>query len=131
MVQGWIDEVRGYAVRQAIAGTDVTGGRYKVVRGRSNRKLTDKAEGRLTQYLRAEAYDRPKLIGVTEAEKRLAKILGWEKPKIKELMDEITEKPEGKPTLAPSNDPRPAVSAGPNFTAVSDTTEITDTADWL
>ena len=132
MVTGWIEEVRGYAVRQAMAGTDVTGGRYKVVRGRSNRKMNDKAEAQLTRYLRAEAYDRPKLIGVTEAEKRLAKILGWEKPKIKEFMEEITERPEGKLTLAPSNDSRPAVNAGPNFTAVTATTETTvDTADWL
>lgn len=130
MVTGWIEEVRGYAVRQAMAGHDVTSGRYKVVRGRTNRKLTDKAEAQLTRYLQAQAYDKPKLVGVTEAEKRLAK-LGWEKPKIKEFMEGITERPEGKLTLAPSSDSRPAVSTGHNFTAVTESTENNEMADWL
>lgn len=131
MVQGWIDEVRGFVQSRLEVGEDLTGGKFKLVRGRANRKLNDKAEGRLTQYLRAEAYDRPKLIGITEAEKRLAKILGWEKPKIKELMDEITDRPEGKLTLAPITDSRPAAS--PVFVPVSIEAETaTETSlDWL
>lgn len=129
MVQGWVDEVRGFVLSRLEVGEDLTGGRYKLVRGRANRKLNDKAEGRLTQYLRAEAYDRPKLVGVTEAEKRLAKILGWEKPKIKALMDEITDRPEGKLTLAPMSDSRPAVGAV--FTAILEETNETENLDWL
>lgn len=125
MVESWIDEVRSYARRKLELGDDITGGLYKLVRGKANRKLTDKAEAELVKFLKDKAYE-SKLIGVTEAEKRLAKNLGWEKAEIKAFMEGITERPEGALTLVPASDSRPAVVAGHGFTPVA-----TDNLDWL
>lgn len=118
-VESWISEVRGYALNALQSGQDVTAGRYKVVHGQSRRRYTDAAEERLTATLRAKAYEDPKIVGITRAEKLLADELGWEKAKVKEFMAGITEKPLGNPVLVPADDPRPAIEA-PKFTAVDD-----------
>lgn len=108
MVESWIEEVRGYARQSLELGNDVTGGAYKLVRGGTKRRMKDVAETELAKLLRADAFEQ-KLVGVTEAEKRLADRLGWEKAKIKEFMATITESPEGKLTLVPASDNRQAV----------------------
>lgn len=125
MVCAWIDEVRGYVHRKIEAGEDPTDGAFKLVRGKANRKMSDKAEVELAKYLKARAYEQ-KLIGVTEAEKRLSKELGWEKADVKAFMEQITERPEGKLLLAPEADSRPAVQVGPLFTPVEN-----NNLDWL
>lgn len=108
MVESWIDEVRAFARQSLELGNDVTGGAYKLVRGRTRRVMKDVAEGELVKLLRADAFEQ-KLVGVTAAEKLLAERLGWEKPKIKEFMATITDTPPGNLTLVPASDARQAV----------------------
>lgn len=76
---------------------------YKLVNGRSQRKWVDGkvAEESLVEMLGDEAYI-TKLVSPTQAEKLLGKA------KAKEVTD-LWHKPNGKPTLAPESDPRPAV----------------------
>lgn len=117
VVESWIDEVRAYARQSLELGNDVTGGAYKLVRGRTRRVMKEAAEGELAKLLRADAYEQ-KLVGVTEAEKRLADRLGWEKAKIKEFMTTITETPLGNLTLVPASDARQAVQPTSGFSPV-------------
>jgi hypothetical protein len=73
---------------------------YKLVEGRSIRKWNAKAEHKLIRKLGTKAYSR-KLIGIGAAEKELGK----------DFIKELTIKPEGKPTLAPSSDKRSAIDS--------------------
>jgi hypothetical protein len=75
------------------SGGDFPG--YKLVAGRSNRVWTPEAEAFLKKELKARAYDK-KLIGITKAEKMLGP----------GPIRDYTHKPEGKPTLAKSDDAR-------------------------
>jgi hypothetical protein len=126
MVESWIDEVRGYARHSLELGNDVTGGAYKLVRGRTRRVMKDAAESELVKLLRADAFEQ-KLVGVTAAEKLLAERLGWEKPKVKEFMATITESPLGGLTLVPAADARQAVQPTSGFFPV----EGADSAGFL
>lgn len=68
---------------------------YKIVEGRSIRKWKEGAETKIVEQLGDDAFDK-KLIGITKAQKLLGK----------DAMEELTEKPQGKPTLAPEEDKR-------------------------
>lgn len=93
LIVDFLNAVEASVVERLISGERFEG--YKMVRGRANRKWTDKAEAFLEKELGEEAYTK-KLIGIGAAEKALGK----------DAISEITEKPEGKPTLAVMSDKR-------------------------
>lgn len=97
-VEEWAKKVKATAQELAEAGARING--FKLVEGRSVRVWNDKAEKVLTELLGDGAHD-AKLIGITAAEKLLGKdvVAGLE----------ITDKPEGKPTLVSQDDKRPEI----------------------
>lgn len=100
----WAKSVKDYAHREAIQNSAEFHG-WKVVKGRSNRKLIDEQEafGRLEDA----GYSLAGLIrlkGLTELEE----IIG--KQQLAEILDGLIVKPEGKPTLVREDDARPAIN---------------------
>ena len=98
----WADDIKAYALEQALSGTSYPG--FKLVEGRSVRKYTDEAA--VVNAVASEGFDpfEKKLLGITAMQKLLGKA------KFDELLSELVEKPKGKPTLVPESDKRPAVS---------------------
>ena len=78
---------------------------YKVVAGKSNRKYTNPAAvAAAVQAYGKNPYKEPELLGVTAMEQ----LLGG--TQFEALLGSLTEKPQGKPTLVPCSDKRPAWS---------------------
>lgn len=97
---GWVNDVKAYALEQAISGKQYPG--FKVVEGRSNRRYTDgDAVAAVITEAGFDPYER-KLMGVTA----MTKMLGTKK--FNTLLGSLIEKPQGKPTLVPESDKRPA-----------------------
>lgn len=98
----WVNDVKEYALQQALSGTEFTG--FKVVEGRSNRKYTD--EEAVAYIVKDHGFDpyEKKLLGVTA----MTSLLG--KKKFDELLSGLIAKPPGKPTLVPISDKRQAMS---------------------
>lgn len=95
----WINDIKEYALTQAIAGKQFTG--YKVVAGRSTRKYTDeKAVAETVSGAGFDPYEH-KVLGITA----MTKLLG--KKKFDSLLGTLIEKPQGKPTLVSNSDKRP------------------------
>ena len=90
---------------------------YKVVAGRANRKYTDEAA--VIEAANAAGYHdiyKKSLISITEMEKLMGK------KTFTEVLGGLVIKPQGKPTLVPASDKRPAIHTGANH----DFTEITE-----
>ena len=102
LIVSWLDAVEHY-ISETIyyENCDAFAG-HKLVEGRSLRQWRDdaSAEKRLTALLGEEAFER-KLLSVAKAEKALGK------KRTAEISD-LVEKPQGKPTLVPVDDPRPS-----------------------
>lgn len=98
----WANDVKEYALKAAISGKEWTG--WKVVEGRSNRRYTD--ERLVAAAAIAAGYDpyEQKLLGITEMQKALGKA------KFDEVLGAFVTKPQGKPTLVPMSDKRPALT---------------------
>ena len=98
----WVNDIKEYALQQALSGTKYDG--YKVVEGKSNRKYVD--EGAVASIVTDAGYDpyEKKLLGITA----MTSLLG--KTKFAELLGGLIEKPQGKPTLVPETDKRPALN---------------------
>lgn len=112
----WIKTVRETMHRRLNAGEKIEG--YKLVSGRpGNRKWRDEKEAEaLMKKMRVkepEMYER-KLISPTKAEK-LAKTEAIGPRQWKQL-EELIERPEGKPAVALESDPRPAITLADDFT---------------
>lgn len=113
MIEEWLKSVRAEVERRLLAGLDVPG--FKVVQGKQGNRAwkdADDAEAQLkAMRLKVEEMYDLKLISPTSAEKLAkAKVIGprqWTK-----LQDQITRS-EGKPSVAPATDPRPALSVTP------------------
>ena len=74
-----------------------------MVEGRSNRRyVNDKAAADKVQSAGYDPYEH-KILGITA----MTKMLG--KTKFEELLSGLIEKPQGKPTLVPMSDKRPAM----------------------
>lgn len=102
----WASDVKEYALQQAISGKEWTG--WKLVEGRSNRKYTSEAAVATTvEGAGFDPYER-KLLGVTAMQKMLGKT------RFEELLAPYIEKPQGKPTLVPESDKRPAMNTAKN-----------------
>ena len=99
----WVGDIKEYALQQAIQGKQWT--EWKLVEGRSNRKYTDEAAvAKAVAEAGFDPYER-KLLGVTA----MTSLLG--KNKFEELLGSLVVKPQGKPTLVPMSDKRPAMNA--------------------
>lgn len=110
----WYTDIQAYALEALLAGKDIPG--YKVVEGRSIRAFKDAEEAINTLINNgveeALIYDRkPKSLS------ELEKMLG--KKQFAEMLADQIVKPQGKPTLVPADDKRPAYnSAVADFTGV-------------
>ena len=98
----WASDIRDYALQAAIGGKHWTG--YKLVEGRSNRKYTD--ERAVVAAVRAAGYEpyEHKVLGVTA----MTTMLG--KKQFNDILGGFVTKPQGKPTLVPDSDKRPAMT---------------------
>jgi hypothetical protein len=98
----WVNDIKEYALQQAISGKEWTG--FKLVEGRSNRRYIDEAA--VTQTVTDAGFDpyERKLLGITAMQKLLGK------SRFDELLSAYIEKPQGKPTLVPESDKRPVMN---------------------
>lgn len=102
----WAADIKEYALQQAISGKAWNG--WKLVEGRSNRKYTnDSAVADAVSKAGFDPYER-KVLGVTSMQKLLGK------SRFDELLAAYIEKPQGKPTLVPESDKRPAMNTAKN-----------------
>jgi hypothetical protein len=110
MVEDWCKAVRAEVERRLLAGQTVDG--YKLVEGRrGNRTWSD--EGAVEKLFKSfrlrqeEMYDL-KLISATKAEKLLK-----ENPKRWAKTEQLITRSDGKPSVAPATDKRPAMDVKP------------------
>lgn len=102
----WAADVKEYALQQAVSGKEWSG--WKLVEGRSNRKYTNDAVVAATvEGAGFDPYER-KVLGITAMQKLLGK------SRFEELLAPYIEKPQGKPTLVPESDKRPAINTAKN-----------------
>ena len=96
----WADDVKEYALQQAVGGKKWTG--WKLVEGRSNRRYTN--EDRVANVVIHAGFDpyERNVLGITAMQKLLGKT------RFEKLLTPYIEKPQGKPTLVPESDKRPA-----------------------
>ena len=101
-IKSWCTAVEDYALAKAIGGHEFNG--FKVVEGRSIRKVTDPNE--LYARLVAEGYEPADIYKPAElkAVGELEKLTG--KAKFATLAKGCIDKPQGKPTLVPNTDKR-------------------------
>lgn len=104
---GWANDLKKYAFEKALQGHIWEG--FKLVAGRSNRAYADEdkiaAELQAIGYINEQLYNM-KLKGLTDMQKLVGK----------STMDDLEIegliiKPEGKPTLVPASDKRPAIAS--------------------
>lgn len=104
-IRRWLTDLENKVFTSLADGVPVRG--WKLVAGRSNRKYTDEAQ--VAETLKSSGFEENeiferKLLTITALEKNLGK------KTVAEILEGLIEKPEGKPTLAPESDKRPAIS---------------------
>jgi hypothetical protein len=110
-IEAWFKACGALALTQPPSG-------WKVVEGETKRKWIEEESAHavlVTEGLDTSAFYEQKLVGITEATKlikeQIAKESNGDKAAAKERVDALAGqlfcKPKGKPTLAPSSDPRP------------------------
>jgi hypothetical protein len=101
----WANEIKAYALEAAVShGKEWHG--FKLVEGRSNRRYAN--EEAVAEAAKAAGYRdiyRQSLITLTEMEALLGK------KRFVEVLGELVIKPQGKPTLVPISDKRPAIAS--------------------
>ena len=97
----WANDIKNYALQTALGGKQWNG--WKLVEGRSNRRYTDEAA--VADAVSAAGYDpyERKVLGITA----MTSLLGQKR--FEEVLGGYIEKPQGKPTLVPESDKRPAI----------------------
>lgn len=102
----WANDIKEYALQAAVGGKEWHG--WKLVEGRSNRRYTD--ENVVATTVTAAGFDpyEHKVLGVTA----MTSLLG--KKRFEEVLSGYIEKPQGKPTLVPESDKRPAMNTAKN-----------------
>lgn len=102
----WANDVKEFALQQAISGKEWPG--WKLVEGRSNRRYFN--ENAVIVAVTQAGYDpyEKKVLGITAMQKALGKT------RFNELVAPYVEKPQGKPTLVPESDKRPAMNTAKN-----------------
>lgn len=100
----WLTGVEEYSLEQALSGVQYQG--FKIVEGRSIRKITNPTavmELLGKEDFAKEAYIKPtELRSITDLEKLIGK------KRFGAICAEYINKPQGKPTLVPESDKRPA-----------------------
>ena len=98
----WLGTVEKFALDQANNGHAYPG--LKLVEGRSVRRYTD--EDAVAQAVEKTGHDpyEKKLLGITA----MTKMLG--KKQFQDTLGDLVHKPQGKPTLVPESDKRPALA---------------------
>ena len=110
MVKSWATSMEEFALKQALDGVTFPG--YKLVEGRSVRKITD--EGAVISILAKQGYDESEymkpstLCGIGDLEKLIGK------KAFSSLCADYIIKPAGKPTLVTADDKRPAYNSADN-----------------
>ncbi len=106
----WVSQLEKYALESLVSGAEVPG--WKLIEGRSNRVITNPqaaAEALIkADYEEAVIYKPKELLSLTELEKLTGK------DAFKELVQPFVTKPQGKPTLVPEDDKRPAMQLKPS-----------------
>lgn len=107
MFVDWIGSVHEYALEKAIKEGKTWPG-FKLVEGRSNRKITDEVE--VVKVLKKhgqkeEDFYQKKLIGITALQNLLGILV------FNDLLSKYLIKPAGKPTLVTEKDKRPALNS--------------------
>jgi hypothetical protein len=105
-VSAYINAVGSYILKTALEGRSWEG--LKVVEGRTQRKIGDEAKAE--ELLKARGFTEEdiynfKIKGLGDLEK----LVGGKK-QFEEGLGSVVTKPLGAPTLAPVNDPRPAIN---------------------
>ena len=109
----WANEIQAYAQDAAVNHGKVWRG-FKLVATRTNRRYTD--EETVIQAAKDAGYTdifKKSLIPITEMEKLMSK------KEFNRILGSLVEKPQGRPTLVPNTDKRPALintGAGDDFT---------------
>ena len=100
----WLTGVEEYSLEQALSGVQYQG--FKIVEGRSVRKITNQAA--VMELLGKEGFAKEAYIKPTELRSitDLEKLIG--KKRFCTICAEYINKPQGKPTLVPESDKRPA-----------------------
>jgi hypothetical protein len=99
----WASDIKAYALDAALQGKQWRD--WKLVAGRSNRKISN--EVKASEILESNSYTdiyKHELLGITALEKAVGK------ERLSTLLGGLIIKPEGKPTLVPSSDKRPAIN---------------------
>lgn len=110
---GYFTKLRDRATAELLAGGEVPG--LKLVAGRSTRYISDEVEAvklLAEAGVPAEMYQTTKLAGITELGRNLGK------KRFEELLGDLIERKEGKPTLAMSDDPRPNIKPTDYFEGI-------------
>ena len=110
LIEGWCKAIRAEVERELLAGTPVAG--YKLVQGRKSARSWSNAEDaeamlKSMRLKQEQMYDL-KLISPTTAEKVLK-----ESPKRWKRIEPLISQAEGKPSVAPVTDKRPALERKP------------------
>ncbi len=104
-LKSWVENLEKVSLNRILSGGDVPG--WKIIDGRSNRKLSDAdaalAELEKAGYEEAALYER-KPLALGELEKMLSS------EDRQAILSKYIVKPQGKPTLAPEDDARPAMT---------------------
>lgn len=106
VIELFVKAVKDRALAELKNGLDVPG--YKLVEGRPGNRAwretaMDEIEGQLTHALGEQAYD-IKLISPAKAENLLKKTPTWK------VLDALTDRARGKPTVVKASDKRPALT---------------------
>lgn len=104
----WVADVKDYALQAALSGKEWHD--WKLVAGRSVRRyVNDEAVAQAVQDAGYDPYEK-KLLGITAMTAALGK------KKFAEIIEGrgLIEKPQGKPTLVPMSDRRPALNTAKN-----------------
>lgn len=119
MLQSWIDRVKEASLERALRGEEFPG--WKVVAGRSTRKITDPTQ--LVVRLTAEGFESGHLFRPQELRTLtdLEKIVG--KKRFAEVCGDCVEKKPGKPTLVPETDKRESLDPKNDFNFISETNQ--------
>ena len=113
----WASEIQAYAQDAAVNHGKVWRG-FKLVATRTNRRYTD--EEAVIQAAKDAGYTdifKKSLIPITEMEKLMGK------KNFTSILGSLVEKPQGRPTLVPETDKRPALKktgAGEEFTEIKE-----------
>ena len=99
----YAEKIKTFALAEALKGHKWPG--FKVVAGRSNRRITDAVKAvkllRGAGYADDVIYKPLEIQTITDLEKTITK------KKFGEILGSVVEKPPGKPTLVPADDERP------------------------